>query len=89
MKRILIIVAVLLVCLNMWAIDLRFNPPVIEVNQLSTFSFDPVAPESQPILTNLTITNDNVQQKIKLQVVVKWNNTPILDEGEAIFISIN
>ncbi|MCB5278792.1 MAG: hypothetical protein LHW59_04650 [Candidatus Cloacimonetes bacterium] len=89
MKRILIIVAVLLVCLNMWAIDLRFNPPVIEVNQLSTFSFDPVAPESQPILTNLTITNDNVPQKIKLQVVVKWNNTPILDEGEAIFISIN
>jgi hypothetical protein len=59
----------------------------LDVNQISTFSFDPYNPPAQPILANITLTNDNVAQQIEMQVVVQWNNIPILAEGNAILRS--
>lgn len=88
MKRILFIFALLLVVLNIWSLDLLFTPSGIQVNQLSTFSFDPVNPQSQPLLTTLRLTNDQMEQKVKLRVELSWNNNEIIGPNDAIFISI-
>ena len=87
MKRILYIFALLFVALNLWSVELAFNPSGIQVNELRTFSFDPVNPGSQPVLTTLTITNDQQDQYVKLRIEISWNNNEIISGDDAVFIS--
>jgi hypothetical protein len=87
MRRPILTIAFVLICLNAFSISIVFSPPQIEVNQLSTFSFDPISPDEQPILTNVSITNDNTAQQIMLQVEVLWNGQTIIGEGMAVFRS--
>lgn len=85
MKRIFLTFSLLIMCLSSWALSLVFSPSTLDVNQISTFSFDPYNPPAQPLLTHAILTNDNVQQHVEMQVVVKWNNIPLISEGNALF----
>lgn len=56
------------------------SPPQIFVNSLTTGTFDPFNSSNQPILTNITITNlSNQAIQYKMNVVIKWNETEILN----------
>ena len=89
MKKFLFIAFLILMAFGLSGqeITLFFSPSEINMNELSTFSFDPVNPDSQPILTMLSITNNGETQRIRLQVVVRWNGNNIVEEGSAVFIS--
>nr|MDK2850346.1 hypothetical protein [Candidatus Cloacimonadota bacterium] len=87
MKRRLIIVAFCISILSLGATNVSFSPQEIQLNRLSTLSFDPIRPESQPILTNATVTNGSEAQRIKMQVVLKWNNQTIIGPQELVSIS--
>jgi hypothetical protein len=88
MKQALIILSLLCLCFSLQAqVSATFSPREIQMNQVNTFTFDPVDPASQPILTHLTVMNQGAEQKIKLQVVLKWNNSVIIQPNQAVFIS--
>ncbi len=53
--------------------SLNFFPNSVEVNSMSTSSFDPFVPDSQPLLTTLKITNNGSPERIDLKVGVLWN----------------
>ncbi len=90
MKRTIIMLSLTLLVLGLSAtLTLRFSPPEVQLNQFSTLSFDPVSPESQPILTSLTITNGPTAQKIKMQVGLKWNGDYVINPDQIRFISID
>lgn len=55
-----------------------FNPSTVQVNSFNTASFDPTSPESQPILTTLTIQNNSSESYIfRMKLTVKWNETTL------------
>lgn len=85
MKTTILFISLLLMCLSLNALSLVFTPSGIDVNQISTFSFDPYNSATQPILTNAILTNDNVEQFVQMQVVITWNGIQILEEGKARF----
>ncbi|MDD2424331.1 MAG: hypothetical protein PHG34_08995 [Candidatus Cloacimonetes bacterium] len=88
MKHILVIIAMALFCLGLSAVvTVRFDSTVLNLNKLNTFTFDPVNPQDQPILTNLTITNLGAPQKVKLQMELKWNSKALVKPGEAVFVT--
>lgn len=88
MKYLLIILSLAFLCFSLQAaVTARFSPREIQMNQMKTFTFDPVDPESQPILTQLTITNQAEPAHIKMQVVLRWNNNLIIQPNQAVFIS--
>jgi hypothetical protein len=87
MKHITIIITFCLIALSLTATSISFSPQEIMLNRLSTLSFDPIRPESQPILANVTLTNGAQMQRIKMQVVLKWNNQTIIGPNEVVFIS--
>lgn len=88
MKRILIILSLALCCLGLnAAVTAVFNPGALHLNHLSTFTFDPVSPGEQPILTQLTITNQGPSQKLKLQTVLRWNSQVLIQPAQAVFIT--
>lgn len=89
MKRIstlIFLICIAVVGLNA-KIDLSFSPSQIRVNELKTLSFDPIKPQTQPLLTTLTMTNKGVADKVQLEIMLSWNGEYILNEGEARFIS--
>lgn len=89
MKRILIMISLAMFCLGLRAaVTASFSPKGLQLNHLSTFTFDPVSPHEQPILSHLTITNQGLPQKVKLQVVLKWNNIVLIQPGKAVFVTI-
>jgi len=59
-------------------LSLSFSPESVQVNQMSTFSFDPMNPSSQPVLTVMTI-NSTIQQHIDMELMIKWNETDLLN----------
>jgi hypothetical protein len=63
-------------------------PKRLLVNHFSTFDIDPLNPQAQPLLTNLTVTKFGAAQRFDLQVQIKWNNAVIVGEGEALYGSI-
>lgn len=89
MKRIyLLIFLICLVGIGLHAqISLKFAPEQMRVNELRTMSFDPVVPQSQPLLTTLTVTNLGEPELVNLQIALSWNNQYIIHPGEAKFIS--
>lgn len=88
MKRTLVIIILALFCLGLSAaVTAVFNPPVLQLNQLATFTFDPLSPHEQALLTQLTITNLGEPQKLKIQVVLSYNNRVLVHPAEAIFIT--
>lgn len=55
-----------------------FSPSTVMVNSFNTASFDPTSPQSQPILTTLTIQNNTDQSFIFLMKLdVKWNGVAL------------
>jgi hypothetical protein len=89
MKRIstlIFLICIAVVGLNA-KIDLSFSPSQIRVNELKTLSFDPIRPQTQPLLTTLTMTNKGAADKVNLEILLSWNGEFILNEGEARFIS--
>ncbi|MDI3503531.1 MAG: hypothetical protein PWP64_467 [Candidatus Cloacimonadota bacterium] len=88
MKSLPIIICLVCLCLSLQAaVTATFSPREIQLNQLKTFTFDPADPESQPSLTQLTITNQAEPTHIKMQVVLRWNNSVIIQPNQAVFIS--
>lgn len=88
MKRILIIISLALVCVGLnAAVTAVFQPRELQMNKVSTFTFDPVYPHEQPILTRLTVSNLGAPQKIKFQMVLKWNGNVLVRPNDAIFIT--
>jgi len=88
MKRIFTIFTFSLIILSLSAMpSISFSPREIQLNRLSTLSFDPVSPQSQPILATVNLTNGSTQQRLRMQVVLKWNNNTIIQPGEVLFIS--
>lgn len=88
MKRIFLIFGLALFCFGLSAaVTAAFSPPVIRLNQLSTFTFDALSPHEQPLLTQLTITNLGEPQKLKIQVELSYNNEVLIRPSEAIFIT--
>lgn len=59
-------------------VSVQFMPEQIQVNVLSTSSFDPVNPYSQPVIATLQVKN-NSSDSIKVDLLVKlfWGNTEI------------
>jgi len=56
-----------------------FTPSRVYVNELNTASFDPSAPDIQPLLTNLTITNNgDTAARIRMKLEVLWNTLTII-----------
>ncbi len=55
------------------SLNWSFTPQKVQVNNMNTSSFDPFAPDTQPVLTNLTITNSGNPTMIDLKVQVLWN----------------
>ncbi len=55
-----------------------FTPSMVEVNSLNATSFDPFVPDTQPILTQLKITNGPEAAKIDLKVQIYWNNNYLI-----------
>ena len=88
MKRILVILGMAVFCLGLGAaVTATFSPSELQVNKLSTFTFDPVSPQGQPILTHLTVTNLGATEKVIVQLVLKWNSNELIKPGEAVYIS--
>ncbi|MCB5263046.1 MAG: hypothetical protein LHW64_03850 [Candidatus Cloacimonetes bacterium] len=88
MKRTLIIISLALFCFGLSAaVNATFSTKEILLNQLSVFTFDPVNPQDQPILTTLSITNGAEEQKVKIQVVLKWNNAVLIQPNQVVFIT--
>jgi hypothetical protein len=78
--NLLLMVFVLLPILGWSALSTSFSPGSVEVNAMSTISFDPQEPLSQPMLTTLTITEDQLPAgRIDLKVVVYWNNARLVE----------
>lgn len=85
--NLLLMVFVLLPILGWSALSTSFSPKSVEVNAMSTISFDPQEPLSQPPLTNLTITwNGSTGTLIYLKLAIFWNQNPLLEKE---FISKN
>jgi hypothetical protein len=61
------------------ALSTSFIPTSVEVNAMSTISFDPNEPLSQPQLTTLKIESDLPAPKIDLKVVVYWSNNKLVE----------
>lgn len=83
MKHLFIIICALLVALaplgaQTGNFSAAFNPQRVWVNEFNTASFDPSAPEIQPILTNLTITNNGPTAKVRMKLEVMWNSITII-----------
>jgi len=56
-----------------------FTPSRVYVNELNTASFDPSAPDIQPLLTNLTIPNNgDTAARIRMKLEVLWNTLTII-----------
>ena len=55
-----------------------FSPQRVWLNEFNTASFDPGAPDIQPILTNLTITNNGPTAKVRMKLEVMWNSITII-----------
>ncbi len=84
MKRLIFIVmviALLPVLVGAQAnFSVEFDRFSINVNNFSTASFDPFAPELQPRLTTLTIRNTGTPLvKIDLKLVLEWNNILLVE----------
>lgn len=80
MKYSYLLILLLLLPLMGWAaLSTSFSPTSVEVNAMSTISFDPNEPLSQPQLTTLTIQNDLPAQKIDLKVVIYWSNNRLVE----------
>jgi len=57
-----------------------FNPGSIQVNTMSITSFDPNDPESQPLLTALTVNyNGAIKPRMDIKVRVVWNNQTLAE----------
>lgn len=83
MKRIMVLL--ILICAlsgPMWAqISLSLSPAEIFVNSLSTSSFDPIRPDTQPVLTNITVTNTSIQDmRFRMKVEIYWNGNKIVND---------
>ncbi|MFO7659844.1 MAG: hypothetical protein R6V77_02925 [Candidatus Cloacimonadaceae bacterium] len=83
MKRIMVLL--ILICAlsgTMWAqISLSLSPTEIFVNSLSTSSFDPIRPETQPVLTKITVTNTpNQDLRFRMKVEIYWNGNKIVND---------
>jgi len=89
MKRILVIIVSAFLAVSLWGagLSLSFSPQSVQVNQMSTFSFDPMNPSSQPVMTTLRI-DSTIDQKIEMQLRVQWNNTDLI-VPPAFYTSIN
>lgn len=90
MKRLYYIVVLMLMGSSLWAegFNVRFTPKRLMVNNFSTFDVDPLHPESQPFLTNFTVSKTGTAERFEMQVQIKWNNAVIVGENEAIYRSI-
>lgn len=76
----LLMVFILIPILGWSVLNTSFFPGSVEVNTMSTISFDPQEPLSQPQLTTLTITENQLPAgKIDLKVVVFWNNMKLVE----------
>ena len=86
MKRILVIIGMALFCLGLGAaVSVTFDSALLNLNKLSTFTFDPVSPQEQPILTHLTVTNQGTSDKVIIQLVLKWNSNALIKPGQAVY----
>ncbi len=66
-------------------VEASFTPSAIQVNNFNTASFDPVHPETQPVITTLDIRNNtNASFYVKLRLRIKWNG---IDLTSADYIS--
>ncbi len=78
-----LILAFLILGLCSWLaaqITVSCSPAEIFVNSLSTSSFDPINPQNQPLLTELTITNVADQpMQFSLGMQIHWNEILIVD----------
>ncbi len=59
--------------------SVSFTPNQVWVNRFNTASFDPMAPDEQPVMTNLALSKVNGSSVIKMKVEIKWNAVPIID----------
>lgn len=76
MKQQTVLLIILILPLMLLAqpnLSCSFNPTMVEVNTMNTASFDPYIPQSQPILTYLTIGNNGDSGRLDLRVKVLWN----------------
>jgi len=77
MKHSLFIAVLLgILCLPLLGQDITatFTPSSIQVNEFGTASFDPVHPESQPVITTLRIHNNlGNAYRFNLKLEISWN----------------
>lgn len=59
--------------------SVSFTPRQVWVNQFNTASFDPMAPDEQPVMTSLSLSKNNGSAVIKMKVEIKWNSVGIID----------
>lgn len=75
---ILLLIAALPLLGQAGAMTASFNPSTVQVNSFNTASFDPTSPESQPVLTTLTIQNNTSESYIfRMKLTVKWNESTL------------
>lgn len=56
-----------------------FNPSMVEVNSLNASSFDPFVPDTQPILTWLSVVNNGVEaDSLEMKVQIYWNDNYLI-----------
>ncbi len=77
-----LLILICALCGSAWAqITLNVSPAEIFVNSLSTSSFDPIRPDTQPVLTNITVTNNSNQDlRFKVKVEIYWNGNKIVND---------
>jgi hypothetical protein len=94
MKRMTLLILLLLALGTMLhaqdaQMSISCSPSEIFVNNLSTSTFDPVNPMSQPILTNISIRNDSeIAFIFQVNLQIYWNSIPLLNGSGITFQSL-